>query len=254
MKESIAFTVENKHLRSYSDVGHSNGYVALPEGHPCYEMGYDDIHEKYEISVHGGLTFSYMGGDGPWAEYPGMWIVGFDTCHHMDTLERWPQEAVQEEANKLKAQLDSLTAIPEPETIDFDSLIGQTAKLHLCVHQSPNCFQLGSVVFEAVEDENDGYRSMMDKVVIKQKDARVAENTVLATVLIRKAPGDYNTYGGDHDFAGYDLLDCSNGHVWLTFGTSHASDYYPSFTFNWTPRAEEPAPSTDSEIINLIKQ
>jgi hypothetical protein len=138
------------------------------------------------------------------------------------------------------------------ETIDFDTLIGDTAKLHLCVDQSPNCFQLGSVVFEVIEDENDGYRSMMDKVVIKQTDARSSENTVLATVVIKNAisNGDWIT-----DFKGYELVDVNTGHSWLRFGTNNTEDYYPSFRFDWTPPTEEvKRPDSNSEISNLIKQ
>jgi len=72
--------------------GWGNGYVAVPAGHPWYQQDYDNI----ECSAHGGLTYS-----GQHGEY---WVVGFDTGHHKDTLERWPMEAVLEETKNLMKQ------------------------------------------------------------------------------------------------------------------------------------------------------
>lgn len=55
-----------------------NGYVRIPEGHPFSKLCYDEIHDKYEIDVHGGLTFS-----GTLLAEKTKWI-GFDTCHSGD--------------------------------------------------------------------------------------------------------------------------------------------------------------------------
>lgn len=60
------------------------------------------------------------------------------------------------------------------ETINFDYLVGQTASLYQC--NDVNCFQLGSVIFEAIEDENDSYRSMMDGVRVVRRDAMALRN------------------------------------------------------------------------------
>lgn len=83
--------------------GWGNGYVAIPEGHPCFGMEYDSI----DVSVHCGLTFS--GKDklkGQPEETKGMWVVGFDTLHAGDSMEAWPdKESVMNEANDLKEQL-----------------------------------------------------------------------------------------------------------------------------------------------------
>ena len=68
--------------------GPANGYVAIPEGHPCFGMDYGSIHDKYSISVHYGLTWSRLQDDkgltGAPDEVKGMWIVGFDTLHYGD--------------------------------------------------------------------------------------------------------------------------------------------------------------------------
>lgn len=91
--------------------GYGNGYVAIPKDHPCFEMDYSQIHNRYtSIRVNGGLTFAGSTIIGQPKETKGMWIVGFDTLHYWDTLERWPnEEVVLLEANKLKQQLELIS-------------------------------------------------------------------------------------------------------------------------------------------------
>ena len=96
--------------------GWGNGYVLIPEGHKLHGMSYDNIHEKYpDLKVHCGLTFSSLVDTEMINEWPelskedeGGWLVGFDTCHYQDDIERWPMEAVQAEADKLMMQLNKL--------------------------------------------------------------------------------------------------------------------------------------------------
>lgn len=53
------------------------GYVVLPKDHPYYEVDYDEVMEKGDIRVHGGLTFS-----GRFNDFDG-YLLGFD-CNHVD--------------------------------------------------------------------------------------------------------------------------------------------------------------------------
>lgn len=48
------------------------GYLHIPEGHPWYGLGYDDI----DADVHGGLTYARKD-----SLRPGVWVIGFD-CNH----------------------------------------------------------------------------------------------------------------------------------------------------------------------------
>lgn len=64
------------------EMGHRCGYVGVPLVHPHYGKHYDDS-SLYDISVHGGLTFSTekMG------EYPvesDLHWFGFDCAHYTD--------------------------------------------------------------------------------------------------------------------------------------------------------------------------
>lgn len=94
------------------DFGWGNGYLVIPEGHPLHGMDYDAIHEAYpHLSVNGGLTYAakpvrkMVPDDVP----DSAWIIGFDTAHLGDTLERWPDEAsVLAEAQSLANQIESL--------------------------------------------------------------------------------------------------------------------------------------------------
>lgn len=112
-KKLIAFVLPSR-IKSYiMDVGWGNGYVAIPEGHPCFGMDYDAIYEKYShIEAHGGLTWSALQDEKGLTlapdEVKGMWVVGFDTAHYGDTLERWPELMVRLEAERLKRQLEEI--------------------------------------------------------------------------------------------------------------------------------------------------
>jgi len=122
------------------------------------------------------------------------------------------------------------------QTINFHKLAGTTASLYHCT--LANSFQLGSVIFEVLEDEEDGYRSSMKDVQVVNKNA--SKIGLLAEVSIVS----FDT-GTKH---GYRLVDTSDDYVWLEFGTEDYNDYYPCFMFNTYPK-----PTFEDEIISLIK-
>lgn len=77
-------------------VGWGNGYVALPEWHKWYEVHYDNI----PVIIHGGLTYSQI----EKIKKKNYWVIGFDTCHLDDNLDKWPRYKVKEEAEELLKQ------------------------------------------------------------------------------------------------------------------------------------------------------
>lgn len=94
--------------RDFMDFGWGNGYVLIPEGHPYYNTDYDDI----DVNIHGGLTFGKIIDDEmieKWNELSpedkGYYMIGFDTAHLGDSLDNWPKERVQAEAERLRDQL-----------------------------------------------------------------------------------------------------------------------------------------------------
>lgn len=113
-----AFVIKNTHLTrgSFLDFGWGNGYVAIPEGHPMHGKDYDTIHDEFSIDINGGLTFSCFAKElRPRWEKEGNvelndtdWVIGFDTAHSWDSLDKWPDaESVMIEANRLKEQCES---------------------------------------------------------------------------------------------------------------------------------------------------
>lgn len=63
------------------------GYVAIPKGHPWHEMDYSDIHQMYELEVHGGLTYSEpCQGEicHKTKTNDEVWWIGFDCAHAGD--------------------------------------------------------------------------------------------------------------------------------------------------------------------------
>lgn len=101
-----------------------------------------------------------------------------------------------------------------------------------------NSFKLDNCVFEAVEDENDGYRSMMSELrVVGEEEVNklIFFKTPVARVRVEdESEGTYSS----HTFDGYKLVDVKDGHIWLTFGTDNSDNYYPSFSFYYQTKGE----------------
>lgn len=65
------------------------GYVGVPESHPCYRMGYEEV----GVDVHGGLTFSSLCTENEHGichipaegEPDNVWWLGYD-CAHLGDL------------------------------------------------------------------------------------------------------------------------------------------------------------------------
>ena len=73
----------------HPELGHLNGYVTVPRGHPCYGKDYDGMpyEDLFPIEVHGGLTFSKEGDGDKWPEG---WGFGFDCAHAWDLVPSMP--------------------------------------------------------------------------------------------------------------------------------------------------------------------
>jgi len=108
--------------------------------------------------------------------------------------------------------------------LPFRDLVGTR---HAFYGVDAEAFKLGSRVFEAIVDPDDGYRSCLRDVVETDRKC-VFFRQPLEMVTIKDS-------GVIDD--GWDLV-ADDGHVWLTFGTDHSDDYYPSFIFSYTPRRD----------------
>lgn len=107
---------------------------------------------------------------------------------------------------------------------EFGTLIGNELPFY---GVDNNCFKLGDRVFEAVEDESDGYRSYLGSVEVRDPSGLIFFRTPLASVRVVEVDDNYAEE--------YQLVD-DGGHVWLRFGTNNCDDYYPYFVFEYQPR------------------
>lgn len=96
-----------------------------------------------------------------------------------------------------------------------------------------NCFKLSyageTMVFEAIEDPDDGYRSYLKCIERPETSTEfncVFPNTPIAYVNIRKV-SSMDGFDGWQFFVG--------DHIWLEIGTDFLDDYYPCFIFRYQP-------------------
>lgn len=89
-------------------------------------------------------------------------------------------------------------------------------------------FSLDGRVYMAIEDESDGYRSMLDRVIeISDNHDFIGRYEFKLDVLCRMASNDSDTV--------LEMLDLQTGATVMRLGTEDVTDYYPSFVFEWTP-------------------
>lgn len=101
------------------------GYVAVPKGHPLYQVKYNDDWENdhsllAEIRVHGGLTYSSIPNSDDRFEYPietesDLWWFGFDCNHAYDMPEYGGSykdtHYVESECRRLAEQLSKVKEV-----------------------------------------------------------------------------------------------------------------------------------------------
>jgi len=102
-------------------------------------------------------------------------------------------------------------------------------------------FKLDDIIFRVLEDPDDGYRSHLGVIEYGSQSESIFFRTSLGRVRIE-------TYNGETKDAdsfsleqcqGYRLVDISDGHVWLEFGTDNMDDYYPYCVFRHMPKEQE---------------
>jgi hypothetical protein len=98
-------------------------------------------------------------------------------------------------------------------------------------------FKLAEQVFEAIEDESDGYRSYLESIKVVRNPEDIFRDQPIALVRVVEAEIDLDEEDGyPFRFRGYNLVD-PTGHIWLQIGTSSTDAYYPSFRFLYNPKS-----------------
>ena len=92
-------------------------------------------------------------------------------------------------------------------------------------------FKLNGVVYVAIEDPDDGYRSYLGELKIDQLDIKNPFENVEVVASYR----DSNKYNEKSDIM--DFIDTTTGKVVLSVGTGNTDDYYPYFVASFDPTA-----------------
>lgn len=106
----------------------------------------------------------------------------------------------------------------------FKDLIGEEVSFYGVDNHE---FKLNDTVYEAIEDESDGWRSYLGSIETVESDG-IFFSIPLAVVRV----GEFD----DGHTDGFSLVDVEDGHVWLEVGTGNYGDWYPYFTFSYYPK------------------
>lgn len=85
-----------------------------------------------------------------------------------------------------------------------------------------NCFKLNDLVFEAVEDPDDGYRSYLGSIQLADANNLQFPNFPICQVKII-----------ENNYEGFDLVELKSNRAILEVGTDRFDDYYPCFLFRY---------------------
>lgn len=129
----------------------------------------------------------------------------------------------------------------------FDEIIGPTCGIDIeydFYGVDDTRFGIGTrgslicTVFEAIDDRSDGYRSYLETIEVSHKNV-ILFHRPIAVVRIEKVEHSNNETATSYDFCGYNLIDISDGHTWLSVGTDYSNDCYPRFIFSYYPRRDK---------------
>lgn len=136
-----------------------------------------------------------------------------------------------------------------PQSIDSDcneymKLIGCEFDFH---GAQGNMVRLNGIVYEFLEDPDDGYRSHLGAVRISPASEHTGffPNPIAKVILVSTddeeswpegwqppAPDHYHDLG----FSGFFFLDTQDHHCWVQIGTERHDAYYPCFVTSYCPK------------------
>lgn len=118
------------------------------------------------------------------------------------------------------------------QQVEFSSLIGKTLGYYGC---EKGQFKLGETIWEAIEDEDDGYRSRLHGVFVAKAPYDAWPRSPLCKVRVEHVEREKPRTSSDalvNVDDGYQLVEITTGKVVLVTGTDNEDDYYPSFVFS----------------------
>ena len=140
-------------------------------------------------------------------------------------------------------------ACDTPPSIDHDcdeimNLIGCEFDFH---GAQENLVQLNGIVYEFLEDPDDGYRSHLGAVRLSPASDHTGffRKAIAKVILVSTdnesswppewTPPAKNIYH-DGPFSGFFLVDTDDYHIWAQIGTEYHDSYYPCFVTHYSPK------------------
>ena len=120
-------------------------------------------------------------------------------------------------------ELGELVGTHELTGVDMEQITVRTCDSD---NSAANCinFTLDNVTYSAIENPDDGYRSMMEEIIVTDKKLSNTFAKVTVMASMDNTSGDV-----------LELHDTKNGKVILRVGTDNSNDYYPEFVSDWMP-------------------
>ena len=126
--------------------------------------------------------------------------------------------------------LKSLVGIHTLNGIDF-SIPSQYKKGTYFDDASTCSFILDNIVYQAIEDPSDGYRSSLDGIVILERDVELIIKKLPSPIVI-----NCNYIHNIDVFDGLVFEDVISDLEILRIGTENFDYYYPTFVCSWNPK------------------
>lgn len=116
-----------------------------------------------------------------------------------------------------------------------DTYVEQVKQWHDCYEDAQAIsFKLDGVVYTAIENPDDGYRSHMGDLLVGGKEvANTFSGVEVEGVYLEKDPEATWDYGCDI----LQLVDTTTKEIVLSIGTGNVEDYYPYFVGHFNPKA-----------------
>lgn len=128
-------------------------------------------------------------------------------------------------------ELTDLVGLHLLDAVDFETVNFPAYEGASYTEDSQTCrFRLDGVVYAAVEDPSDGYRSSMRELTIVPDAVLVNVFTPIQVLCSHRTK---YAYGGEADVL--EFIDVKTAKVVLEVGTDNTDDYYPSFVASFTP-------------------
>ena len=133
------------------------------------------------------------------------------------------------QAGDMRGKLDSLIGLHSLDAVDVGSFV-KVKQYEWSEEADCNTisFRIDGKVYTAIEDPNDGYRSMLDRLVADDREMMNVFTPI--QVLAKKKASRVGCANDTLEF-----IDVVTGGVVLEVGTDNYDDYYPMFVGTFTP-------------------